>query len=427
MIRTLARPLGPAALGLALLLAPALARAQQAPTLRWSGYGTLGLTSTDNSQGWRFSRELMAPGAGARLAANVDTRLGIQANAGFSPRLDGVAQVLARDRFAASPVSDWIQLAFLRYSLLPDLSLSLGRTSPDIFLYANTRNVGLAMPWVRPPVELYGWIPFSATDGLDLDYRWRTDSADWKLNVSYGDARAPVAVAAQGTAIRVRADGAGVLSLTRESGGLLLKASYVTTRARTGQSPAYAPLVAGLEGVAALPLPGLDDAVQRLLQGIGARPLGRTHYLGVGLQYDFDPWRVDAEYSRVVVGDTAASGEHGYLSLGRRFGDLTAYVLHAWTRPQRAPEAAPQLPAQALPPAALAQAQFVLDLAAAASNVPRMDQRTSAIGLRWDLRPRLALKLQVDRVRIGPSGAGLWMRSTPAPATATVTSLALDF
>jgi hypothetical protein len=55
-----------------------------------------------------------------------------------------------------------------------------------------------------------------------------------------------------------------------------------------------------------------------------------------------------------------------------------------------------------------------------------MEQSTDTIGVRWDLRRSLALKVQIDRIR--PKGAGLLLHATPGfTGPVVVSSVALDY
>jgi hypothetical protein len=388
----------------------------------------LGLVHTQVDQPWRFSRELMGPGANRTLAANVDSRVAVQANLGLGNDAEAVVQLLARDRLPGSKAAEAVQLAFVKLRLRPDLTLRLGRTSSDVFLFSDTRNVGLAMPWARPPVEFYGWIPFDSVDGADLQYRMRSSDANWGLRLSLGKSDTMVNMVALNEPLQLKAKDAASLSISRQSGGLLLRAGYLRTRPTAGVVPQFAQLDLGLQALSALPVPGLADQIMDLRAGLGAGSLGTAEYISLGLQYDTAPWEIHAEISDVKVGATSSSGRRGYVSLGRHFGPVTAYALYALSRPKDQPITAPQLAGiPGLDPLMAAQGQALLNAAAQGANVPRSEQSTFATGLRWNYAPNVAVKLQVERVLVRSNGATHWVFSTPSPAKATVASVLVDF
>ena len=80
-------------------------------------------------------------------------------------------QVISEQRLDNTyrPIVEW---ANIKYQATPDLSLRFGRIALPMFLAADYRKVGYAYPWARTPVEVYGAIPFSNSDGVDATYRW---------------------------------------------------------------------------------------------------------------------------------------------------------------------------------------------------------------------------------------------------------------
>jgi hypothetical protein len=94
------------------------------------------------------------------MALNLDSK--------WSAVLQLVSERTLRDGYA--PVVEW---ANLQYQVTPDLSVRVGRIALPLFLTGDYRKAGYALPWVRPPVELYGAIPLSNSDGVDASYRWQ--------------------------------------------------------------------------------------------------------------------------------------------------------------------------------------------------------------------------------------------------------------
>jgi hypothetical protein len=78
-------------------------------------------------------------------------------------------------------------------------------------------------------------------------------------------------------------------------------------------------------------------------------------------------------------------------------------------------------------PAGAQQAQFLGTTAALAVNGLSPRQTTWALGTRWDLGDRLALKLQWDHIRVAASGSFLWGNAGTQATRANVGSVALDF
>jgi len=141
----------------ALLLAlPLAAWAQEAPSWKFSGYGTVGVAHSDNRQADYLIDEFKpnGPGYTRSWSPDVDSRLGLQLSAQFTPTLSAVVQVLSKqdENNSYRPELEW---ANVRWQPTPEFSLRAGRIVLPVFMVTDTRWVGYSNPWVRPPVEMY--------------------------------------------------------------------------------------------------------------------------------------------------------------------------------------------------------------------------------------------------------------------------------
>ena len=391
-----------------------------------SGFGTLGLTHTREPHGWRFARELMQRGADGPTSLSADSRLGLQLDAMLGPDWQATAQLGLRERAPDARAGEALEWATLGWRPLADLQVRLGRTSPDMFLYADTRNLGLALPWVRPPVEVYGWMPFASLDGADLTLRWPGGGADWRARLAVGRLDSTVAALWLDRSVRARARDVGTLSLTRETDGLTLKASALAARTWVDHLPQTQQLRDGLEALAGLP--AVAATARSLIDTMEVG--GQTRYLALGAQLDRGSWQWQAEWSRVSLQQGSPAGRRAYLGVGHRVGPLTVHALLARSRPSRALPGAPGLGAALEPlvgPVQAAQAQALAEGAIMTARLSRFDQRTVSLGLRWDLRGDSALKFQIDRVKVAADGAGAWRHGSPQAGRATVGTVVFDF
>ncbi|WP_284618955.1 hypothetical protein [Aquabacterium humicola] len=397
--------------------------------LRFDGFGTLGVASADMDPPYSFLREVSQPASGRRTRADADSRLGLQLNWSPSPRWDVVGQAVLSRRAPSSPAREAISLAFAAWHPAAGWDLRAGRLALDAFLLADYRHVGYAYPWVRPFPEFYGWMPFQSIDGADATLRW-TDrgGANWRAKLLAGRSRVTIPGPSESGDVVLRTKGTGGLVLTREADGLTLKLSLIHSRSRLVPTAQFQPLLDGLRALQALPLPLAPEAAEAERR-LPFRWFGAS-YAGLGGSYEQGAWLLHAEASVIRAEHTSNDGRHAYASIGRRFGDVTAYVAAAEARSTLAPAASPDWAAQLLPiagPVAAAQAQALGEAARAAGDAGRLDQRSLGIGARWDFADRRALKVQLDRVRIGPTGSGLWGRAGPQPARGHVLSASLDF
>lgn len=398
----------------AALLAGGAARADDdaGPAVNFRGFGSVGAVHSDYGQADFTSTILKAEGSGAtrRWSANLDSRLGAQLDVTFSKQWSGVVQVVVEQRYDLSyrPAVEW---ANLKYQATPDLALRVGRIALPIFLAADYRKVGYAYPWVRPPQEVYSRVPISNSDGADLAYRWQHAGVKHVTQAFYGRTKVRLT---DSTSMRAR----GIAGITHsaEFGAATLRASAFTALLNVD---IVRPLFDGFRqfGAQGIAIADKYDVVDK-----------RMDLLAVGLNYDPGKWFLMAEGGARDGHSFLGKSRALYASAGYRAGEFTPYVVYSRTD-ARSPTNDPGLSLAGLPPAyayAAARLNTGLDLLLKA----RASQTTTAAGVRWDVRPDIALKLQYERVlpRAGTRGTLINLQPGFRSGQAVhVTSALLDF
>jgi hypothetical protein len=398
--------------------------------LRFSGYGTIAGVHGDSSEPWGFRRDLTQPTVSPRgVHLQADSRLGLQANWRPHAQWEAVVQAVLRQRGSESPAQESIEWAFLSHRPQPDLAVRIGRVSPDMFLFADHRNVGFAYPWVRPSVEFYGWMPVYSIDGIDAAQSWQSGDDNWQVKVYAGRSRMTLAATAgyPDMGLHGRLSGA---SLSREAGGLTIKLSLAQGRFSVRGAPILDDLRTGLHLARQLPVPSVAAEAARFQDIAGFHDFS-MRYASIGAAWaPSAAWLLHAELARVSGSLHANNGWYGYASAGYRVGKVTVFSSVGRAKPSSRIEAAPDWAAALTPvigSGAAAEFAQVGAGAAEAHNLTRRDQRTLSLGMRWDVAPRTGLKFQWDHVRVAPSGSALWGDSTEASSRAQVLSVALDF
>jgi len=383
-----------------------------APTWSLSGFGTVGAVHSSEPNADYTASVLKSSGAGAtrRWSMDVDSRLGVQLDLALDKRWSAVLQVVSEQDLNNSyrPRVEW---ANVKYQATPELALRLGRIALPMFLTAEYRRIGYVYPWVRPPVEGYGALPFTSGDGVDANYRWTLGPVRNTTQVFYG--HADVALIAPMRAYGRRVTG---LANTSDWGALSVRASVIGVEATT---------TLGAE---------LFDALRALGPASGA--LARAYAIdhkrisvaSAGASYDPGRWFLMAEASRTHSESLLGSTRSAYASAGWRHGDFTPYATWSTVR-ATSPTSTPGLALAGLaPPLAYQAAALNAGLNALLATIPQQD--SASIGLRWDLHANMALKLQYDRVSPHGGSRGTLINQTPgfeSGRTAHVASVALDF
>jgi hypothetical protein len=383
----------------------------------FSGYGTAGVVHSDERNADYLVDQFKpnGPGATRSWSPDVDTRLGLQLAAEISPQVSAVVQVLTQQRYDDTyrPVVEW---ANVKWQATPDLSLRVGRVVLPVFMVTDSRRIGYANPWVRPPVEVYSMVPVTSSDGIDANYRFTRGESTHTFQATAGRADAkfpPQPSIGSGTA-QVR--DLLALAYTFEQHFLTGRVSYGQAKLTISQ---YDPLFAGFRQFGPV---GEAIAQRYELEG------RKVDFVGVGASYDPGGWFAMGEWAHFDTHSIVGAKSAWYASAGYRLQGFTPYATYARIRPE-GPTSDPGLPLAALPPAfAALGAQLNGALNAQLSIIPR--QETASLGVRWDFWRSAALKLQWDRVRLAEASAGTFGNLQPGfrpGARVNLFSSAVDF
>lgn len=380
--------------------APTAAPAVAEPGVRWYGFGTLGLTRT-NEDNAEFVRDLSQPnGAGTRPTPKVDSLLGLQANVDFSPSTEGVVQLVSRYHADSSyrPELTW---AFLRHDFSADMSLRVGRLGTEFYMLGDSRLVGYSNLNVRPSSDFYGSLVFSYIDGLDFSLTRPLGSGLLKTKLFAGRSPEKTPYAP---------------GLLWDLGGSKLAGAYLDYQTGPWQLRAsHAQVQFGLE-------PPTDALLKDLGDPLGGLPYllikpemtmagQRASFSSLGLVYDQGPFNVQAMLNQIRHESLAyLDSRAAYVLASYRLGKVTPYVGVSKSRSEPMP-------------GGLDPVTYLLVVHSIA------DQTTTTLGARWDVAKNLALKAQVDLIHGKPESVFL-LKGTEAggwDGRMNVFSLTLDY
>jgi hypothetical protein len=371
--------------------------------LSLGGFGTLGLARSDRDTP-EYVRDLSQPrGLSDAWSAKIDSVLGIQAGYRFSDNVDGVVQALTRYRYDGShePEISW---AFLRYDPGPNLSLRLGRLGTEFFMLADSRLVGYANLTVRPPPDFYDSLVFSYLDGVDVSATWPVggDLLRAKLYGGLSPERTPF-IAPYDWDL----DGSPILGghVDYISGAWQFRLGHA--RIRFNNEVPFDTFVANTFGLTDFLAHVPSMATQDTWSG----------YTSLGLVYEHGPLHAELMLNEINH-DTESyeDGQAGYVIAAYRLGAFTPYFGYSRvkTKANRS----------------FAAGTTIYDaIAAELTRQTHSDQHTTFLGIRWDVRPNVALKGQIDRVSADPSSLFPFREGEMGDwkGKMTIYSVALDF
>jgi hypothetical protein len=378
----------------------------------FSAFGTLGVVHSNDDRADFTASPLQPNGAGYThsWSPDVDSRLGAQATAHFTPQLSAMLQVISEQNYDKTykPLVEW---ANVTYKPTPDFSLRLGRIVLPTFLLSDTRKVGYANPWVRPPAEFYALSPVFNSDGADASYKIHLGDVVNTLVGTFGNAR-------------FRAPGGGefevnhlwVIADNLEYGSLTLHIAYQAS------SFTYDTLDALFNGFRQFGPQGAALANKYDLQNKPAQ------VMTAGALYDPGKWFVTGEWGKRNLHSAIGESTSWYLSGGYRLAKFTPYLTYAAVKPDSR-TFDPGLDVSALPPY-LAGPATGLNAGLNTLLATAAAQHTVSFGTRWDIAKNVDLKMQYDRIDLNAGSAGTQVNLQPGferGGALDLVSVAFDF
>jgi hypothetical protein len=418
MMRT-HRPRVEAIAAIALAMYATCARAADpdaAPLFSFSGFGTLAAVHSSERNADYAPNSFKPVGAGfsRSWSAATDSLIAAQVSANPATKLSAVVQIIAEQNYDNTyrPHVEW---ANIKYQFTPDFSVRAGRTVLPILIATDTRKVGFANPWLRPPGEVYSLIGVTSNDGVDASFRMRAGDASNTLQLTAGASDSKLAQSGGLGSGTAKARKLVLLQDTFEMGFASLHFNYGRARITLAQlDPLFdAFRQFGPEGVAIADKYEVQDDFVTLI--------------GVGAAWNPGRWFATGEWvqarSRSILGTKSA----WYVSGGYRFGPVTPYATYAQARAGSLHD--PGLDVATLPP-------FLAGPASAVNGAlnfilaSRVVQSTVSVGARWDFHRNTAFKVQYDHARVDAGSFGLVNNIQPEYRPGgrfDVFSVALDF
>jgi len=392
-----------------------------------SGFGTLGVVHSSERQA-DFTGLIAQPnGAGAShdWDPGPDSKLGLQLDMRLGERVSAVVQLVAQHQ-SDNDYAPRLEWANLRFQLTSDVSARIGRIALPLFMVSDSRLVGYANTWIRPPLEVYNTGPITSNDGVDVS--WRGEYRGFSASV-------------QSLAGRIRQDFPGGIAVdgrrifginaTLEHEHTTLHVAY-TSADFTADSAALEQLFDGYVqiGEALSAVPALAAAGAQTLAFANAyRPVNKDYAsVDVGFTHDPGAWFATGEWVHEHIGSSLQNSRSAYLTLGVRLRAFTPYL--TWAGVTELPREQATLPSTQLPapfgPALAALNQGVTGALAGYWG----SEHSWSLGVRYDLTKSADLKLQLDHILEGADSSGFLINTLPGyrrGGTVNVIGVAVDF
>jgi hypothetical protein len=393
----------------------------------FKGFGTLGVVHSSEDEA-DFRGNVFQPNGAGRTHEwdlGVDSKLGGQVSAQFTDKVSGIVQLVAQHQFDNSyrPLLEW---ANLKYQVTDGLSVRGGRIVLPSQLVSDSRFVGYAQPWIRPPQEVYFVSSITNSDGADVTYQSAIGGATNTAQAFVGTSDAKLASG------RVQAQPAWGINDTVEIDSWTLRAAFISLNIDL-EIDSFDPLLGGLDQVGdaadALGFPVAAVQAHALADNYGTSDLDIRIYT-IGANYDPGSWFAMAEYVHFNGDGFLLDADSGYVSAGIRIDKFTPYVTYAQLKTDEANAAVIDTTGM---PAVLAGGANAL-----AGGINQSlrgftnSQKSYSAGVRWDFSRSADLKIQYDRLTLEDGTTGRLGNAAPGFAPqdgdhVDIFSAAIDF
>ena len=307
---------------------------QQSDRIRFNGFMSA-MASKNNKNVDMFYESI---GLDDHWSFSPDSIVGLQWDYTVADKASATVQLVSKGSNSFETEAEW---AYIKYQFSDALSARAGRLRFPLYAKSETFEVGFSYPWVRPPVEVYV-ADVTSFEGVALNYR--DTAGNWLLEYQF------VYGSVNDLLTKVRGD-AGI-NIVANNGPINLSFIYI----RSDKI-----IITSFESL-------IDPSA--------------LEYIVASVGYDDGVWDILFEAANAIPSrDSAIAGLYsGYLSIGYRINRFTPYLLQGGEDSEAdEEERASKIPAIALSP---------VDY--------RTHSKNTALGLRYDINARVALKFEAS-------------------------------
>lgn len=363
--------------------------AAQDQRFRVNGFASFGFAISDE--------EMAYNGVGDEISFNRFSKAGVQMTFNMDPKNSVVMQLVSRGENNWETNAEW---AYFKHEFGGGLSGKIGRIRLPAYQLSEFLDVGYATPYAQVPAETYDSLdPFSNMEGIDLSYTMDVGDNTATFQFVYGRAKDN------------EFDLKDILGIS----GVFQSDIW---SARLGYATASVDIVE-------------PDALQVVTEVYGKEATGLGgSFLSVGFTYDPGDIYFTTEYTQLEADGPIVDADALYATIGYRMGRLMPTLTYAMAESQDDDErdiseittanAAIVTAGQAAAPAVLggtatqneidAYNGMISILSGVEGIKAASDRNTTRIGLglRYDMSPGTALKVQYDIIEVDDDKSGLF-------------------
>lgn len=372
--------------------------AELSEKLRINGFGSFGVVTNDSHEvGYRLHEGQLGSAKQGEFNFGLNSVVGLQLSYQATDWLSLTAQGLVRylDEDDWEDDLDW---AYLDIDAPWDFSLRLGKIRFPLFRSSELAYVGYARTFVRPAIRFYGVGGYDDLKGIQVSRAFDFGNLELGLQANYGysDATLPQHQIPSGGAYYedvAKSDDIKILSAYIESSSFWLHLAYTD----------------------------LTSDITRNWSTGGRESRGSA---AIGMwsaewQLNWAGFVLDGGYGRALIEELLPDETVFYSALSRPMGKFTPYILYSYKSLTDLPPPSQPPGSQGGPPRE--------NRTRPAGPPPDDSDEILSLGLRYDPRPGIALKLEYDYVHAAGGSGGFSDNLTHQRAKYSAVSLVLDW
>ena len=342
--------------------------AAQDQRFRVNGFASFGFAISDE--------EMAYNGVGDEISFNRFSKAGVQMTFNMDPKNSVVMQLVSRGENNWETNAEW---AYFKHEFGGGLSGKIGRIRLPAYQLSEFLDVGYATPYAQVPAETYDSLdPFANMEGIDLSYTMDVGDNTANFQFVYG---------------RAKDDEFDLKDII----GLSALFQADTWSARLGYATAAVDIVE-------------PDAVNAVTNVYGKEATGLDgSFLSVGFTYDPGDLYFTTEFTQLEADGPVVDADALYATIGYRLGRMMPTLTYAMAESQDDDERSAQVAADNLTggDVSLLPANALQGVAGIQAASDRNTTRIG-LGLRYDMSPGTALKVQYDIIEVDDDKSGLF-------------------
>lgn len=337
--------------------------------LKFNGFGSAGLTTSD------VDAEHVTQ-ISNRKNYQADAVIGLQATFMVNDKTDAVLQIVGRGIERNNAEAEW---AYISHSFTPNFTVRAGRLRLPSYNISEILEVGFAYPWARPIPEIYNQAPFTSYYGVDFFYNTNFMGLDFQIQGMNGTDDFSLGE------LSFAADTMYGLYITASRGNFSVRMGGLVVKS-SGDLGSFA------EPLPLSAVPGFfelspEDKLTFIEQAstIGDLSKLKTDSYSIGLSYDNGTWVMESEAAELKQRGLLQGNATHYISLGRRFNKWMPFAVYA----KQYTDSDTVFGKVAGP---------VIGTIGNGAGFDPSEHATYTAGLRYDIQPGVAIKVQLDHL-----------------------------